>query len=184
MSLTRFAPDEAIAYTAARTPFGWAAVGATARGLCWLSLAATRAEAEAALRKAFPGARLTAEPALARAVASALASVRSGARAQEKLDLRGSAFELQVWKALRRIPRGQSRSYGELARTIGLPGAARAVGRACAANRIALLVPCHRVVGATGRLTGYRWGLERKRQLLAAEAAPARASSSAEINRP
>lgn len=184
MSPTSFAPGEAIGYAHARTPFGWAAVGATARGLCWLSLAATRTASEAALRQGFPDARLTAEPTLTHFIESALASVLSGTRPAEKLDLRGTTFEVKVWKALGKIPRGQSRSYGELARLLGKPGAARAVGRACAANRIALLVPCHRVVGTGGRLTGYRWGIERKRQLLAAEAEPARASSSAEINRP
>ncbi len=82
----------------------------------------------------------------------------------------GTLFEREVWEALRRIPAGESRSYGALARALGRPGAARAVGRACALNPVALLVPCHRVVGADGVLTGYAWGVERKRWLLAHEA--------------
>jgi AraC family transcriptional regulator, regulatory protein of adaptative response / methylated-DNA-[protein]-cysteine methyltransferase len=88
------------------------------------------------------------------------------------VDLRGTAFQLRVWQALRQIPRGQTRSYSELARQLGDPKATRAVARACANNRVALVVPCHRVVGANGSLTGYRWGEERKRQLLEAEHAP------------
>ena len=85
------------------------------------------------------------------------------------LDLRGTAFQLRVWQALRNIPRGETRSYSKLAREMGDPKATRAVARACALNRVAVLVPCHRVVGVRGSLTGYRWGVERKEQLLAAE---------------
>ena len=85
------------------------------------------------------------------------------------LDLRGTVFQLRVWQALRQIPRGETRSYSQLARELGDPNATRAVARACATNRVALLVPCHRVVGASGDLTGYRWGVDRKRQLLEAE---------------
>ena len=85
------------------------------------------------------------------------------------MDLRGTVFQLRVWQALRQIPRGQTRSYSQLARELGDPKATRAVARACAVNRVALVVPCHRVVGADGSLTGYRWGVDRKRKLLAAE---------------
>ena len=88
---------------------------------------------------------------------------------QENFDLRGTVFQLRVWQALRQIPRGETRSYSQLAREMGDPKSTRAVARACATNRVALLVPCHRVVGANGSLTGYRWGVERKRQLLEAE---------------
>ena len=76
------------------------------------------------------------------------------------LDLRGTVFQLRVWQALRQIPRGETRSYSQLARDLGHPKATRAVARACALNRVALLVPCHRVVGASGSLTGYRWGVD------------------------
>ncbi len=150
-------------------------VGETRRGLCWLSLAGTRADAEASLREEFPAAVLRPDPSLSRLVDAALDSVREGTDLVESrtrvdsLDLRGTVFQLRVWQALRQIPRGETRSYSQLAREMGDPKATRAVARACATNRVALLVPCHRVVGASGSLTGYRWGVERKRQLLNAE---------------
>lgn len=176
MTPARFAQGgkgERIGYAAAHTSFGWMIVAATARGLCWLSLAATKTEAEASLREEFPLAMLRCDPALTGWVEMALETVCGETEAGEKLaapqaslDLRGTAFQLRVWQELRRIPRGQTRSYSELAREMGEPKATRAVARACAMNRVAVLVPCHRVVGASGSLTGYRWGLERKRQLL------------------
>jgi len=166
---------EQIRYAAAASPFGWMVVGATERGLCWLSLAATKAEAEATLPAEFPRAKLRCDAALLRWVDAAIAHVREGTdlvrdrTGAERLDLRGTVFQLRVWQALRQIPRGETRSYSELARELGDANATRAVARACAMNRVALLVPCHRVVGANGQLTGYRWGMERKRQLLEAE---------------
>jgi AraC family transcriptional regulator of adaptative response/methylated-DNA-[protein]-cysteine methyltransferase len=150
-------------------------VGATGRGLCWLSLASTQAEAEASLREEFPAAELNHDPALVRLVDAALESVREGSDLSasrlraDALDLRGTVFQLRVWQALRQIPRGETRSYSQLARELGDPNATRAVARACATNRVALVVPCHRVVGAGGQLTGYRWGVDRKRHLLKAE---------------
>ncbi len=86
------------------------------------------------------------------------------------LDVRATAFQQRVWRALQQVPRGQTRSYSALARSLGKPTAARAVAAACAANPVALAVPCHRAIGADGSLTGYRWGLQRKQKLLAAEA--------------
>jgi AraC family transcriptional regulator of adaptative response/methylated-DNA-[protein]-cysteine methyltransferase len=196
MTPARFAQGgkgENIAFTTARSPFGWVVVGATERGLCWLSLASTKSEAEKSLRAEFPAATLRRDPSLSRLVDAALETVRDGnhrsSRAgrpdapdlrdgnhlagrvggQDKLDLRGTVFQLRVWQALRKIPRGETRSYSQLAREMGDPKSTRAVARACATNRVALLVPCHRVVGADGSLTGYRWGLERKRELLKAE---------------
>jgi AraC family transcriptional regulator of adaptative response/methylated-DNA-[protein]-cysteine methyltransferase len=118
------------------------------------------------------------DPALLRLVDAALESVREGNDLTQNrgrtdaLDLRGTVFQLRVWQALRQIPRGETRSYSQLARELGDPKATRAVARACATNRVALVVPCHRVVGADGSLTGYRWGVERKRQLLKAESVP------------
>lgn len=165
---------ERIRHCAAPSPFGWIVVGATKRGLCWLSLAATEAEAEATLQAEFPAAELRRDPSLRQQVKVALDDVREvddRVRPADptQLDLRGTAFQLRVWDALRRIPRGETRTYSQLAREMGMPKSTRAVARACATNRVALLVPCHRVVGASGSLTGYRWGVERKRQLLAAE---------------
>ncbi|MEI9969844.1 MAG: methylated-DNA--[protein]-cysteine S-methyltransferase [Terracidiphilus sp.] len=171
MTPARFAQGgkgEQIAFTTARTPFGWVIVGATQRGLCWLSLGSNSAEAEASLRAEFPAAKLRRDASLSRLVDAALESVREGndlagsVGRSDALDLRGTVFQLRVWQALRQIPRGETRSYSQLAREMGDPKSTRAVARACATNRVALLVPCHRVVGADGSLTGYRWGVERK----------------------
>jgi AraC family transcriptional regulator of adaptative response/methylated-DNA-[protein]-cysteine methyltransferase len=96
-------------------------------------------------------------------------STKGTAAPEVPLDLRGTAFQLRVWQALRAIPHGETRTYSQLARELGDPKATRAVARACATNRVSLLVPCHRVVGVSGSLTGYRWGVDRKRQLLEAE---------------
>ena len=182
MTPARFAQGgkgEEIGYAAASSPFGWVIVGATARGLCWLSLAGTEAEAEATLREEFPAATLRCDPSLSTLVNSAIASVssakktekKSGAMQTPELDLRGTVFQLRVWQALRQIPRGETRTYSQLARELGNPNATRAVARACALNRVSVLVPCHRVVGVRGSLTGYRWGVERKKALLEAEGA-------------
>jgi AraC family transcriptional regulator, regulatory protein of adaptative response / methylated-DNA-[protein]-cysteine methyltransferase len=185
MTPVRFAQGgkgEQIGWCAAPSPFGWVTVGATERGLCWLSLAASKAEAEATIRAEFPEATLKRDAALAKWVDAAMAYVRSGddlvrkaaaRQVPQKLDLRGTVFQLRVWQALRQIPRGETRTYSQVAREIGDPKATRAVARACAVNRVALLVPCHRVVGVSGSLTGYRWGVERKEKLLEAEKAAA-----------
>jgi len=178
MTPARFAQGgqgEQIGWCAAPSPFGWIVVGATGRGLCWLALGSTSEEAEASLRDEFPLATLRRDASLARLIDAALASVREGSDLAESradlgsLDLRGTVFQLRVWQALRQIPRGETRSYSQLAREMGEPKSTRAVARACATNRVALVVPCHRVVGVSGSLTGYRWGVERKRQLLEAE---------------
>jgi AraC family transcriptional regulator of adaptative response/methylated-DNA-[protein]-cysteine methyltransferase len=166
---------EEIRWWSAASDFGWVIVGATERGLCWLSLAGTKSEAEASLREEFPAAGLVRDPALSHWVDAALKNVREGndlplsRSAAGDLDLRGTIFQLRVWQALRQIPRGETRSYSQLAREMGEAKSTRAVARACALNRVALVVPCHRVVGADGSLTGYRWGVERKRRLLEAE---------------
>jgi AraC family transcriptional regulator of adaptative response/methylated-DNA-[protein]-cysteine methyltransferase len=187
MTPSRFAnggKGEEIGWATARTPFGWMVVGATERGLCWLALGSTATEAEGSLREEFPLATLRRDPSLLRLVEMALESVRDGSdldrsRSEaDKLDLRGTVFQLRVWQALRAIPRGETRSYSQLARELGNPNATRAVARACAINRVALVVPCHRVVGASGSLTGYRWGVERKRQLLEAEGARTKPAAS------
>lgn len=177
MTPARFAKGgrgEEIGYAAAPSSFGWVIVGATKRGLCWLALGATPAMAEASLREEFPLATLKRDPSLKGMVDAALRVVVGQQNSTKELappqvDLRGTAFQLRVWQALRAIPRGETRSYSQLARELGNPNATRAVARACATNRVALVVPCHRVVGASGALTGYRWGVERKRMLLKAE---------------
>jgi AraC family transcriptional regulator of adaptative response/methylated-DNA-[protein]-cysteine methyltransferase len=183
MTPQRFAQGgkgEQIGHASARTPFGWMIVGETDRGLCWLSLAETKAEAENALRAEFPEAALRRDPTLAQWIDAAIADVREGndlvrkATAprepiEQRLDLRGTVFQLRVWQALKQIPRGETRTYSQLAREMGIPKSTRAVARACAVNRVAIIGPCHRVVGASGSLTGYRWGVDRKQKLLAAE---------------
>jgi AraC family transcriptional regulator of adaptative response/methylated-DNA-[protein]-cysteine methyltransferase len=180
MTPTRFAQGgrgEQIGYAIAPTTFGRMIVATTARGLCWLALGETVAEAEASLRAEFPLATIVLDPSVANWIETALAMVNgrnstdATLAAPQALDLRGTAFQLRVWQALSAIPHGETRSYSQLARELGSPRATRAVARACAVNRVALLVPCHRVVGASGALTGYRWGLDRKRQLLEAEGA-------------
>ncbi len=186
MTPARFAQGgegEEIRWALGQSPFGWVIVGETGRGLCWLSLAGTRVEAEASLREEFPAATLRPDPSLSGLVDAALQSVREGSDLESRnrigsLDLRGTVFQLRVWQALRQIPRGETRSYSQVAREMGDPNATRAVARACATNRVALLVPCHRVVGASGSLTGYRWGVDRKRQLLEAERSTADVRSS------
>jgi AraC family transcriptional regulator of adaptative response/methylated-DNA-[protein]-cysteine methyltransferase len=177
MTPARFAQGgrgERIGFITARTPFGWIIVGATERGLCWLALGATSGEAEFSLREEFPAAAIHRDPSLSHWIEKAVESVRGGTpmlqgQAGTEFDLRGTAFQLKVWQALRQIPRGETRTYSQLARELGDPNATRAVARACALNRVSLMVPCHRVVGVSGSLTGYRWGVDRKRQLLEAE---------------
>ena len=149
---------------------GWMIVGATERGVCWLAIADNAAEAEASLRAEFPAAEIAADPELEATVQEIIAGVQ-GSPASEKLplDLRGTAFQLRVWSALQEIPAGETKTYSQLAAEMGMPKSTRAVARACATNRVSVLVPCHRVVGVSGSLTGYRWGVERKRQLLQSE---------------
>ncbi|MDB4877046.1 MAG: O-6-methylguanine methyltransferase [Gemmatimonadetes bacterium] len=111
---------------------------------------------------------------MAKLVTKVAAFIESPARGlEEPLDLRGTAFQRSVWRALREIPAGSTASYTEIANRIGLPKSVRAVAQACAANALAVVVPCHRVVRSDGALSGYRWGVERKRTLLAREAGAA-----------
>jgi len=149
---------------------GWMIVGATERGICWLAIADSPADAEASLRTEFPAAEIAVDPQLETTVRAIIAGVEgSKSSAKLPLDLRGTAFQLRVWSALQEIPAGETKTYSQLAAEMGIPSSTRAVARACATNRVSVLVPCHRVVGVSGSLTGYRWGVERKRELLAAE---------------
>ncbi|MCL4819678.1 MAG: bifunctional DNA-binding transcriptional regulator/O6-methylguanine-DNA methyltransferase Ada [Vicinamibacteria bacterium] len=165
-----------VAFVTIATPLGELGLGATERGICFLQFGASARALEAQLRAELPAAQV--RPAAAggtlRAWADALRDAlgQDGAPLPElPLDLRGTAFEQRVWNALRAIPAGATRSYGEVATAMGEPRAARAVARACAANRTALLVPCHRVIRGDGGLGGFRWGLARKRRLVAREKA-------------
>lgn len=156
------------------TPVGFAFVGMTDRGLCSLYLQDTEDPALGLerLRRDFPGAALQADSSVADGVVPRIvAHLTRGEPCDDlALDLRGSPFRLRVWDALRAVPWGATTTYGALAATLGLPaGSARAVGSACGANPVSLLVPCHRVVRSGGGLGGYYWGLDRKRALLELE---------------
>ncbi|MCA9876783.1 MAG: bifunctional DNA-binding transcriptional regulator/O6-methylguanine-DNA methyltransferase Ada [Thermomicrobiales bacterium] len=159
-----------IAYTVVPHPTGYLLLAATEQGVCAASLGDDQAHVEHALRREFPHAVLQRDTALSnRFLAAAVAEVRGEGPGAVALDPDGTPFERQVWSALRTVPAGETRSYRDIAVQIGRPGAARAVAAACAANPVALLIPCHRVVRADGEPGGYRWGVDRKRALLAAE---------------
>lgn len=163
----------AIRYTLVDSPLGRLLVAGTERGLCAVTLGDDDATLEEALRHEYPKAEITRDNAGLAAWAQAVAAhlEAPGERLDLPLDLQATAFQLQVWKALRQIPTGATRTYGEVAAALGRPGAARAVARACASNPVAVVIPCHRVVPAGGETGGYRWGAERKKRLLAREEA-------------
>ena len=154
--------------------FGRALVGLTDRGICWISFHGPGEEraALAELRAEWPEAALVADEAATWAAAGRPLASGAVARGQPlRLWARGTNFQIKVWEALLRIPSGRLATYGDVARAIGRPGAGRAVGGAVASNPISLLIPCHRVIRASGRFeTGYRWGTARKRALIAWEA--------------
>ena len=168
------AAGESIRWTIAPIPDGVALVAATERGLCAVRLGAEAGALASELRGEFPRAALSRDDDALAELASIVADLAVGRRRPEAdtlpLDVHATAFRRRVWEALRRIPAGETRSYGEIAVAVGAPGAARAVGTACAQNPVAVVVPCHRVVGSDGSLHGYAYGLARKRQLLDAEA--------------
>jgi len=163
---------ETIRTALADCPFGRLLVGATERGVCFIGFAEPDDALLGDLRRRFPRAAIAEDDAglaaTLRSVLDFLDEPRAGLALP--LDLRGTAFQVRVWEALRRIPPGETRSYAEVAAMIGAPRAVRAVARSCAANPVSLAVPCHRVIGRDGDLTGYRWGIPRKRALLAREA--------------
>jgi AraC family transcriptional regulator, regulatory protein of adaptative response / methylated-DNA-[protein]-cysteine methyltransferase len=149
-------------------------VAATERGVCAIALGDDPDALLRDLEDRFPHAELIGgDRDFEQLVAKIVGLIeRPGAHADLPLDIRGTAFQQRVWAALTRIPAGKTLSYGELAKRIGAPQAVRAVAGACAANKIAVAIPCHRVVRNDGSISGYRWGVERKRALLAREARP------------
>ncbi len=161
----------AIRFTTAKCALGRVLLAATQKGICWLSFADTDKDAEAALHAEFPKADVS------RASAELepwLAELERHLKGEQPhldlpLDVRATAFQRRVWDALLAIPYGETRSYKEVAEAIGAPTAARAVARACATNPVAVIVPCHRVIGTDGKLHGYAGGLHRKKKLLALE---------------
>jgi AraC family transcriptional regulator of adaptative response/methylated-DNA-[protein]-cysteine methyltransferase len=164
---------ETIDYASARCSLGRVLVATTARGVCAILLGDKLGALEEELETRFPAAtRRAAGPELAALVAEVVRLVDhpgAGGGLSLPLDIRGTAFQRRVWEELRGIPAGETRSYAEVAARLGQPRAARAVAAACAANALAVAVPCHRVAGGDGALRGYRWGVARKRALLAKE---------------
>ncbi len=162
----------AIRFAVGQCTLGAILVAATDRGVCAILLGDDPAELVHDLERRFQGARLVGRDArFERTVACVVGLVeRPGLGVNLPLDVQGTAFQQRVWEALRRVPAGRVVSYTELARELGAPRSVRAVAQACAANPLAVAIPCHRVVRRDGDLAGYRWGVERKRELLAREA--------------
>jgi AraC family transcriptional regulator of adaptative response/methylated-DNA-[protein]-cysteine methyltransferase len=166
---------EAIRYAVRETSLGLLMMAATERGVCFVQFGALTGALLAQLTAEFPQAVIEPSPAGAAAPLDVWIHAlnehlsRSGPRPDLPLDLRGTAFQIQVWRFLLSVKPGMVVSYTEVAQGIGAPQAVRAAASACAANRVAILVPCHRALRADGGLGGYRWGLDRKRALLDAE---------------
>ena len=159
---------ETIRYATTDSPLGRMLVAATARGLCSIAFADEDLDLLRELQSRYPHAELKRMDAeLSQELAAIIGLLDENPSAiQLSLDIRMTAFQQRVWQALRAIPRGTTRTYGDLARELGIPKGAQAVGAAFATNPLAVLIPCHRVVGTGGKMTGYRWGLDRKRHLL------------------
>jgi AraC family transcriptional regulator of adaptative response/methylated-DNA-[protein]-cysteine methyltransferase len=160
-----------ITYTLANSRLGRLLVGATARGISAVYLGDRDEALTSALRQEYPQAEMRSGGREASAWVRAIVGYLDGGAPglDLPLDVQATAFQRRVWEALRRIPFGTTRTYGEIARGLGRPTAARAVARACATNPVSLVIPCHRVVRGDGGMGGYRWGIERKKALLAEE---------------
>ena len=161
-----------IGYAIVDSMLGRLLVAGTRHGLCYAALGDSDRAIISELRADYPKASIQRDDTLAGKWARAIAKSLDGGSTILKLplDIRGTPFQRSVWDQLRAIPRGQTRSYTEIARRIGRPRAIRAVGTANGANPVAIVIPCHRALRASGHLGGYRWGLERKRRLLELEA--------------
>lgn len=166
-------PGETISFAAGECSLGAFVVAATKAGLCAVLLGDDPMVLVRDLQDRFSAAELQGgDPQFEKLVAAVIGHIDSDQPLPSlPLDIRGTLFQQRVWNALREIPRGETASYAQIAESIGLPGAARAVGRACGANPLAVVIPCHRVVRCDGSLSGYRWGIDRKKRLLAREGA-------------
>ncbi len=154
-----------IGFTIAPSSLGLVLVAQTSRGVCSIAFGASESELESALRKEFSSATIT--KAHSPHIAALLAHLHGTERLLRlPLDIQATAFQRRVWEQLQKIPYGETRSYSKIAQALEQPTAARAVARACAANPVALAIPCHRVVREGGALSGYRWGVNRKQALL------------------
>lgn len=163
--------EQVIDYTTAKSPLGYLLVAATGKGLCSVRLGDSAGALEADLRNEYEAAQIRKSTGpLNDAVKQILAHLEGKLPHLDlPLDIRATAFQRQVWQALQAIPYGDTRSYSDVAKSIGQPKAVRAVARACATNPVALVIPCHRVIREDKSLGGYRWGLDRKKKLLADE---------------
>lgn len=163
------APSQLLLWSVITTPVGDVIAVATPRGLAAVRIGVA-SQLEAEIRQEFPLARLERDDAAMADVMTALRAICGGEEAADlPVDVHGTAFQARVWEALREIPAGQTRTYSEVAQSIGRPASVRAVARACATNPVALAIPCHRVVRRDGSLAGYRWGLAVKKSLLEGE---------------
>jgi AraC family transcriptional regulator, regulatory protein of adaptative response / methylated-DNA-[protein]-cysteine methyltransferase len=164
---------DAIRFAIGKSSLGMVIVGVTAKGVCAILFGESAGALPRILHDCFPAAQLVgSDDELRPVLAKVIRFIEAPALGLDlPLDLRGTPFQRQVWQALREIPAGCTASYTEIAERIGAPNEAFAVGEACAANPIAVAIPCHRVVRKSGALAGYRWGFKRKRALLAREAA-------------
>ncbi|SAK81565.1 methylated-DNA--[protein]-cysteine S-methyltransferase [Caballeronia ptereochthonis] len=162
-----------IRFAVGQTMLGMVLVGRSQRGICAIFLDKDAQALKGQLAEAFPNIELQAgQPELARELNQVIAFIdKDQSEGVVDLDIGGTAFQQEVWQALCGIPSGQTRSYSEVAQDLGVPEAVRAVAGACAANVLAIAIPCHRVVRSDGSVSGYRWGVERKRALLAEERA-------------
>ena len=166
----------AIRFALGRCSLGAILVATSERGVCAILLGEDQGRVVEELEQRFPGAELIAGDGEAeRLLTQVTRFVEDPAAGLDlpPLDVRGTVFQQRVWRAIREIPAGSTASYAEIASRIGAPDAVRAVAQACGANKLALAIPCHRVVASDGSLAGYRWGVERKRALLEREAAVA-----------
>jgi AraC family transcriptional regulator, regulatory protein of adaptative response / methylated-DNA-[protein]-cysteine methyltransferase len=162
-------------YTIAKSPVGKVLVAATARGVSAVYLGDAQNKLLAELKNEYPQAEISEAAGSTQRWVREIVQRIEGKPAQEDLplDLQATAFQRRVWQELQQIPRGSTRTYSQVARAMGAPKAVRAVARACAVNPVSVVVPCHRVVREDGKVSGYRWGLQRKEQLLASERAAA-----------
>jgi AraC family transcriptional regulator of adaptative response/methylated-DNA-[protein]-cysteine methyltransferase len=160
-----------IHFTTFQSPLGRILLAATERGICFLCLGTVDRPLETALREEYPAAEIHRDGIYLGRWVKAILQYVQGNRIPTSLplDVQATAFQWRIWKELQKIPYGSTRSYSAIARAVGRPKAARAVARACATNRVSLVIPCHRVVREDGALGGYRWGLDRKQALLAME---------------
>ena len=171
-----------IAFTIADSPLGRLLVAATDRGVCAVTLGDSDTQLTRALFAEYPEASIDSKdtlisPSLNLWLEQVLESLKGEQRRVDlPMDIQATAFQWRVWEELRRIPFGSTRSYQEIAKAIGKPDAVRAVASACASNRLALVIPCHRVIRADKALGGYRWGIERKEKLLQREGLSSRQS--------